>query len=111
MEADAMSEWRFVVRLDAEPVARARFMILPSLPDCPQSRSATLYQLEVEPERQRQGIGRWLLERSINHLIAQGVDRLLVDAPHEDVLLHARLYRLQFREQALRGYTYAKKHV
>ncbi len=111
IEAISMTEWRFTVWLDAEPIARARFMILPSLSDCSPSRSASLYQLKVDPKRQRQGIGRWLLERGINHLIAQGVDRLLVTAPHEDTPLHGRLYRLQFREQPLRGYTYEKKHA
>ena len=98
-------------RLEFNPIATARFMLLPRPRDCSLPRTASLYHFEVEPEMRQQGIGRWLLARSVNHLLAIGFPRLLVDAPHEDALFHARLRRLGFHEQAQRGYTYEKAHV
>ena len=103
--------WGLRVQLQGEPIAEARFMPLPQSQDCPLPRSAALYHIEVTPAFHRQGIGRWLLQRGMNHLITLGFDRLLIDAPHEDALLQSRLFRLQFREQSQRGYTYEKPHA
>jgi len=95
--------------LDA--VARARFMIFPQPPECSVPRVASLYHLEVLPDYQHQGIGRWLLERGANHLIARGVHRLLEDASHEDARTQSRLLRLGFHEDPQRGYVYEKPHA
>ncbi len=92
-------------------VAFARFLILPRPGDCENPSSASLTHFEVAPDIRRQGVGRWLMVRSANHLFTRGIPRLLVDAPHEDALFHSRLRRLGFHEQPLRGYTYEKHHV
>ena len=103
--------WGLNVHLQGDPIAEARFMLLPQPEDCTLARAATLYHLTVEPEYQRRGIGAWLLQRGVNHLVGLGVRRLLIDVPHEDALLQSRLFRLQFREQPQRGYTYEKPHA
>jgi len=92
-------------------VARARFIIFPQSSDCEAPRVASLYHLEVVPDYQHHGVGRWLLERGANHLISHGVYRLLEDAAHEDALMQSRLLHLGFRECELRGYTYEKDHA
>ena len=92
-------------------VARARFMIFPQSSECDAPRVASLYHLEVVPDYQHHGVGRWLLERGANHLISHGVYRLLEDASHEDALMQSRLLHLGFRECELRGYTYEKDHA
>ncbi len=92
-------------------VARARFMIFPRPPDCDAPRVASLYHLEVLPDYLHHGVGRWLLERGANHLVAHGVNRLLEDVAHEDALMQSRLRRLGFHECEQRGYTYEKDHV
>ena len=92
-------------------IAFARFLELPQPNHCQRPRAALLYRLQVLPEFQRQGVGKWLLERGSNHLIARGVSRLLVDAPHEDSLFQSRLRRLGFYEQPQRGYAYEKPHA
>jgi len=96
---------------ELDAIADARFMNLPQPDRCQQPPSALLYHLQVLPDFQRQGVGKWLLERGVNHLIARGVTRLLVDAPHEDALFQTRLRRLGFYEQPQRGYTYEKDHA
>jgi GNAT superfamily N-acetyltransferase len=94
---------------EGEPVAEARFLRFPQGEDCPEPPMAGLYRFEVVPERRRKGVGLWLLQRSMNHLLARGVRRLCVDAPHEDRLTQTRLLRLGFRESPLRGYSYEKR--
>lgn len=92
-------------------VARARFLIFPQPSDCAVPHTASLYHLEVAPEYQHRGVGRWLLERGANYLISRGVNRLLEDVAHEDAPMQSRLLRLGFRECELRGYTYEKDHA
>ena len=100
--------WRWLVQVGVQTVAEARFMVFDLPEGCAAPRSASLYHLTVDPGFQRQGIGRWLLERGANHLRARGVTRLFVDIPHEDAINQARLMRLGFRELPLRGYSYRK---
>jgi len=98
----------FIARSGPDEVASIRFIRYPRPEDCSEPLTAGLHRLDVRPEYQRQGIGRWLLERGINHLIAHGVRRLFVDVPHEDAAGQARLMRMGFHESPLRGYSYAR---
>ncbi len=97
-----------VVRLGSDEIASIRFIRYPQPDDCSEPLSAGLHRLDVRPERQGQGVGRWLLERGINHLVAHGVRRLFVDIPHEDGTSQSRLMRMGFHEAPLRGYSYER---
>ncbi len=98
----------FIVRSGVEEVASIRFLRHPQPSDCPEPLSAGLHRLDVRAEYQRQGVGRWLLERGVNHLIARGVRRLFVDVPHEDARAQSRLMRMGFHESPLRGYSFRR---
>jgi len=111
IEVVAGDEWSLILWHEAEQIAVARFLIHPHPQNCAPIRTASLHKLQVRADMQRQGIGRWLMERGVNHLISHGIQHLLVEATHEDSALHTRLYRLQFRELPLRGYTYEKSYV
>ena len=108
---DMDDHFTFIVRLGVDDIASIRFMRYPQSPDCPEPVSAGLHRLNVRAEYQRQGIGRWLLERGVNHLIAHGVQRLFVDIPHEDAQGQSRLMRMGFHESPLRGYSYERSQV
>ncbi len=99
------------VHLGTEEIANLQLMLFPQPADCSHPRVAGLHRLVVKPAYQQQGIGRWLLERGSNLLIAQGIQRLLIDVPHEDAAAQARLMRLGFRESPLRGYSYERPTI
>ncbi len=99
------------VRLGKEEIAFVRFMLFPQLADCIHPKSAGLHRLFVKPAYQQLGIGRWLLERGSNMLLARGIQRLLIDVPHEDAAAQSRLLRLGFQESSLRGYSYERPTV
>lgn len=107
-ETEMDGQITLMVRQGVDILAKAHFMLLPQNPDCPRPRAASLYQLNVEPTYQRQGIGRWMLERGANHLLALGIPLLTIHALHEDTLTQSRLLRLGFHESPLRGYTYER---
>ncbi len=98
----------FHVRSGVEEIAAIRFMRYPQPSSCTEPLTAGLHRLDVRPDYRRQGVGRWLLERGINHLLARGVRRLFVDVPHEDALTQSRLMRMGFHESPLRGYSYER---
>ena len=104
-------EINMMVKFGIETIARARFVILVGCKEQRRLHTASLFFLGVSPDYQRKGIGHWLLERGINRLVDRGISRLMVDAPHEDVLFQRRLRRLMFRELPQRGYTYEKNYV
>ncbi len=97
-----------VARHGMDEIAIIQFLQYPHPVSCAQPVAAGLYRLQVQPDYQRQGIGRWLLERGINHLVARGVQRLWVDIPHEDIRAQSRLLRMGFHESPLRGYSFVR---
>jgi GNAT superfamily N-acetyltransferase len=89
-------------------IAHIRIHELSELPQHLQPASASLAYLFVAEKRQRRGLGRWLLQRSLNELLARNIHRLIVHINHYDAAAQGLLLHLGFEELPLRGYTYEK---
>lgn len=91
-------------------IAHIRIHKLSELSQHLQPASASLAYLFVAEKRQRQGLGRWLLQRSLNELLTRDIHRLIVHINHYDAAAQGLLLQLGFDELPLRGYTYEKKY-
>ncbi|NOZ70757.1 MAG: GNAT family N-acetyltransferase [Chloroflexi bacterium] len=89
-------------------IAHIRIHYLSELSQHLEPQSASLSYLFVAEKRQRRGVGRWLLQRSLNELLARHIHRLIIHINHHDAAAQGLLLQLGFDELPLRGYTYEK---
>lgn len=92
----------------ADLLAEIACQLLPEVSQHTGLQTASLARLCVGEAFRRQGLGRWLLLRSLNELAARGVERLVVDINHADADMQGLLLHIGMQELPLTGYSYAK---
>ncbi|NOX63604.1 MAG: GNAT family N-acetyltransferase [Chloroflexi bacterium] len=101
----------FYAAQHTDPIAHLRIGYLPELSVHGQTPTASLEHLYVEQGFRRRGVGRWLLQRAGNELLARGYPRLVADINHRDEAAQALLIHMGFDELPLSGYSYGKHLV
>ena len=90
------------------PVGKLTVLPLPATSEGTGIPTASVQNIAVEGQYQRQGVARWLGQRAINELCSRGVHRLVADINHDNAAGQSLLLNLGFEELAVRGYSYEK---
>ena len=70
---------------------------------------AYLLEAAVQEDQQRQGIGRWLVQRTCNEFSARGFAAIIAHATHQQAAAQSVLRQAGFEELSFRGYTFERQ--
>ncbi|MFZ1550943.1 MAG: GNAT family N-acetyltransferase [Anaerolineae bacterium] len=94
---------------EPQPCAQVQIKTLPEALAVNGKPRAYLLHAAVREEMQRQGVGRWLLQRACNEFSARGFAAIIAHATHQQAAAQAVLPQAGFEELAFRGYTFERQ--
>ncbi|WP_423226043.1 GNAT family N-acetyltransferase [Candidatus Amarolinea aalborgensis] len=111
MQQAAGKPWSLTAFLPGEPkwCATVRLAALPASLAVEGKPRAYLLEATVQEDLQRQGIGRWLLQRTCNEFSARGCAAIIAHATHQQAAAQSVLLQAGFEELSFRGYTFERQ--
>lgn len=111
MRAPAGAPWTLLAFLpgEPEPCAQVQLAFLPAWLAVEGKPRAYLLQAAVQEALQRQGIGRWLLQRTCNEFSTRGFGAIIAHVTHQQAAAQAVLPQAGFEELAFRGYSFERQ--
>ncbi len=92
----------------AQPCGQVEVICLPAYLGMDGKPLAYLRRLDVQEEAQRQGIGRWLLQRTCNEFYGRGFAGLAAHVQHQQLAAQRTLPQAGFEELSFRGYSFER---
>ncbi len=94
---------------ESQPCAQVQIKTLPAALAVDGRPAGYLLAAFVQEKTQRQGIGRWLLQRTCNEFSSRGFAAIIAHATHEQAAGQAVLLQAGFEELTFRGYTFSRQ--
>lgn len=94
---------------ESQPCAQVQIKTLPAALAVDGRPRGYLLAAFVQEKVQRQGIGRWLLQRTRNEFSSRGFAAIIAHATHEQAAGQAALLQAGFEELTFRGYSFGRQ--